>query len=118
MKKIPSWKLNESFKKFNNRYDRILATATRYTNTLNENDMSQAVTLIEQARELGWYPFVSDVYTNTLLVSEYEAVASIKKDEIIFEVLMLESEIDILSEFSDFDVTQMKSEIKKIKGLL
>ena len=51
-------------------------------------------------------------------LQKYEYIIDIQKDETIFELLMLEAEVDILSEFSDIDLESFKNRIKVAKEML
>ena len=118
MLRNPSWKINESFKMMNNKYDEIIRKSIQYTNELNEEDTSTVHSLLEEASLRGWYPFVSEIYNNPNNIHKYEYIIDIQKDETIFELLMLEAEVDILSEFSDIDLESFKNRIKVAKGML
>ena len=67
---------------------------------------------------MGWYPFVSEVFNTNEFNPVLERISTIRKDEYIFQVLMLEQEVDILSQFSDVDIIELKSRIQKAKDLL
>jgi hypothetical protein len=62
----------------------------------------------------GWYPFVSEIYNDNFI---YENVVKINKDEIIFQLLVLEKEINKL-DFLDLDIDTVKEKIKMFKGKL
>ncbi len=77
MKKIPSWQLNENFKK-----------------ELKE--------FLNEAEDNGWYPLVSETFKGKDLAYLFE-VFTISKDNYIFDLLMLEKELDLIVEFGDID---------------
>ena len=118
MQKQPSWKIEEIDISLNKKYKSILETSIKYKNTINENDYEFINTLLEDATMMGWYPFVSEVFNANEFNPVLERISTIKKDEYIFHVLMLEQEVDILSEFSEVDVIELKARIQKAKELL
>ena len=118
MKRNPSWKINENYKLLNNKFDTVIKTAIQYTNELNESDLKEVQDLLDDAILEGWYPFITEIYKEPNNISRFDYISEIKKDEIIFEFLMLEQEVDILKEFSDVNVEEFKERIKSLKGKL
>lgn len=118
MKRNPSWKINEDFKLLNNEYDDIIKTAIQYQNTLNENNLQKVEELLDEASLRGWYPFVSEIYKNPNNVHKFDYIDGLKKDEIIFGILMLEKEVDILEDFGEINLEDFKNRIKIAKDKL
>lgn len=122
MKRKASW-LVESFEKTETKFDEIVAIATSYDNELSESDKTELNEILNDARDNGWYPFVSVYYFNEsvdLFDERIEAIANVKKDPYIWEVLMLGKELPIIKkEFSeDFDEKAFRTRLNAFKAKL
>lgn len=106
------------FNKTDTIFDEIISIATSNINELPDNDLSCLVELLDNARECGWYPFVSVYYYSNGVEFDdrIEEIAEIKKDPYIWEVLMLEKELPIIKkEFNeDYDENGVHEKLKEI----
>lgn len=115
MQRNPSWKINENYKLLNNKFDNVIQTSIKFSNTLNESDLEEVEKLLAEASDRGWYPFVSELYKNIDDLHAFDYICEVEKDELIFEFLMLEQEVDILDEFGEIDLISFKDRIEKLK---
>lgn len=115
MQKNPSWKLNENYKLLNNKFDNVIQTSIKFSNTLNESDLEEVEKLLAEASDRGWYPFVSEIYKDFTDIAKFDYICEVEKDELIFEFLMLEQEVHILEEFGEIDLMSFKDRIEKLK---
>jgi len=107
MIKIPSWKINELYNLPTKvtKYTNIINISTHNKNSLNEASIECLDIFLNEARDLGWYPFITEVYNNNL---EFEYVYSIDKDEYIFELYMLEKELTAFKDIGFIDEAKAK----------
>ena len=121
MNKIPSWKLNENCEVLSKKagpFSEIISKSLSYTHSLNESFLKDANVLLDKARLVGWYPFISEVYNTPENVSKYDYLSIVDKDEIIFEVLMLAKEIDILESLSGENLVNLKNDLSILQAML